>query len=344
MKKTLLLLLLFLSAAPTLWAQQEITVKEMSLLERDLEARTNPRKDLNDNFCALIKITVPMLQDMQFKGNVVDNQYTPGEYHVYVPAGTKRIKFQHKDYPSGTIEFTMPIEGQCTYRVVLNVPSLKESYDDLLRVARDYMNNRADHTASAYFDAGRVAYDKVLEHKDCPEDMRETLREERDTMASLRKYTYFREETIRRAEKAAEEQGFDSEECYRNLSGAYKFSARLAASHPEIPGFVALKDSALAELRKHPMGTTTAEVTETVQRQTVTGTVTFKSKNHLPVQSIHVYVSPEEKLDKDQLRLVGSLNADGTYTITVPDGYTFIYFDGAKKPIPITSNPVDVVL
>ena len=102
---------------------QEIKVKSMELLQSDLSARTNPRLDGNDEPCALIKVIVPAVEGIQFEGWVIGNvKYRPGEYQVYVPAGTKKITFRHPDFAPGEIRFTIPIEGKCTYRVVLETP------------------------------------------------------------------------------------------------------------------------------------------------------------------------------------------------------------------------------
>lgn len=95
----------------------------MELLQSDLSARTNPRLDGNEEPCALIKVIIPAVEGMQFEGWVIGNvQYRPGEYQVYVPSGTKKITFRHPDYAPGEIRFTLPIEGKCTYRVILAPP------------------------------------------------------------------------------------------------------------------------------------------------------------------------------------------------------------------------------
>ncbi|MBP5628526.1 MAG: SUMF1/EgtB/PvdO family nonheme iron enzyme [Bacteroidaceae bacterium] len=122
MRKILSVIFLFLS----LFAySQEIAVSETEFLENDLAARTNPRLDANGNPCALIRVVLPSVQGMQFEGWVVGKAgYKPGEYQVYVPAGTKKISFRHADYLPGEIVFTVPIEGKCVYRVKLTAPEL----------------------------------------------------------------------------------------------------------------------------------------------------------------------------------------------------------------------------
>jgi len=108
---------------------QEIKVKVMEYLPNDLAARTHPRTDVNGVNCALIRVVVPAVKDMKFEGWVIgDCTYEPGEYQVYVPEGTKKIKFRHESYEPGEIVFNMPIESQCVYKVVLDVPNLSKIY------------------------------------------------------------------------------------------------------------------------------------------------------------------------------------------------------------------------
>lgn len=126
--KRFLLLILISHLAAVCWSQ-EIKVKFMEYLPNDLAARTHPRPDVNGVNCALIRVVVPAVKDMKFEGWVIgDCTYQPGEYLVYVPEGTKKIKFRHESYEPGEIVFNMPIESQCVYKVVLDIPNLSKIY------------------------------------------------------------------------------------------------------------------------------------------------------------------------------------------------------------------------
>lgn len=144
MQKSFLSLLILLCIEAV--SAQEIKVKSVKLLEKDLTARTNPRLDGNDDPCALIKVIVPALEGVQFEGWVIGQVgYRAGEYQIYVPVGTKKIKFRHPDFAPGEIIFSIPIESKCTYCVELDVPQKKglESVEQgdasaLLKQAQNY--------------------------------------------------------------------------------------------------------------------------------------------------------------------------------------------------------------
>ncbi|GEM_PF-3610287 len=223
------------------------------------------------------------------------------------------------------------------------VMPLTESYEALLATARKYMAEYPSHTESAYYDAAKIAYDKVIEHSDCPIDMREVIRSERDTIASIRKYTYFAEESGRRAQKAEAEQGFESADVYKYLSGRYKFINRLLTYHPEIQGLQAMGEATWEQLSKHPQASKTVQVTTTVQRQNIRGKVTITNPyDPRPLNSLHVNVAMHKDVSKKEARqssrMVGNVAADGTFSIVMPDGYSYIFIDGEKKAHSVTPD------
>lgn len=101
---------------------QEFTVASFENLPNDLAARTQLKTDINGDACALIKVQIPGLDNINFEGWVIDQSYTPGEYRVYVPANTKKIIIKHPDFLP--LEYTFPekIIGKMTYKMVLKVP------------------------------------------------------------------------------------------------------------------------------------------------------------------------------------------------------------------------------
>ena len=97
MRKIFLSLILLFVAISSTFAQ-ELTVKTFKLASSDLTAQTQPRKDLNDRNCAVVKV--------QFVGdilNVEGNVIMPlvkrnNETWVYMPQNTRQMKVITKNY------------------------------------------------------------------------------------------------------------------------------------------------------------------------------------------------------------------------------------------------------
>lgn len=120
--RTLLLVLSFICAM-NLFAQ-DYSIKSVSLLQSDLRASTNLRNDNDGKPCAIIKVNVIGMTDLNFPEAIGNVEYSLGEYSVYVPENLKKFtmhssgkKFQEEiifdDY--GIEE----IEGKRVYRIVL---------------------------------------------------------------------------------------------------------------------------------------------------------------------------------------------------------------------------------
>ena len=323
---------------------QEIKVKSM-VLTNESNAQVNPKFNANGDACALIRIVVPMVKDIQFSDTYLlpeSQKYKPGEYTVWVFPGAKKLKFRHENFPSGQIVFAdylkdeqgnpMSIEGKKVYRIELDVPTIATTYEELIDIARDYQKNYTSHTESSYFLAAVTAYDQAIGHNDCPPTEREKIYEERNQLAAIRKMTYFRERTDTLARKAEEEKGFTSDDTYKYLSGEYNIINKLVDQYPEITGFVPIREAIHQRLVKHPKSQVTVTDTVTVHRQQIAGTVRFKSEYiTTPLNTLRVYASPTSRIDPSQSRLIGRVNANGTFTVVVPDDMKYIFVDGEKK-------------
>ena len=104
---------------------QELHVKSFGIAESDLSAQTQPRKDLNDKNCALVKVGIG-LQGVQFEGNVVGQVVNNvGEYWVYMPQGSRMLKVKHPYYPPIIVTFANysmeKLESNRTYELMLTV-------------------------------------------------------------------------------------------------------------------------------------------------------------------------------------------------------------------------------
>ena len=109
---------------------QEIRVKSFNKLDRDLIARTNPRLDLNDEPCSVIRLISPA-KGFQFEGNVIGEPLEfAGETVIYMTKGSKRVTIKHPDYGVLRYEFPEKLGKQAVYEIPLK---LIESPDNRTR-------------------------------------------------------------------------------------------------------------------------------------------------------------------------------------------------------------------
>ena len=123
MMRNILLSFFLLFAAISTALAQELTVKSFKLAGSDLTAQTQPRKDLNDRNCALIKVGVG-LQGVQFEGGIMGNvENKTGEYWVYMPQGNRQLKVKHTNYAPVMVTFAdhgvEKLESNRTYELII---------------------------------------------------------------------------------------------------------------------------------------------------------------------------------------------------------------------------------
>ena len=103
--------------------KDELVIVDMKLDPKALKARTNPVEDANGDPCALVVVQVSGVEDMYFPDAVKTSDYKYTRYQVYVPAGTKRLRFLHPKYLPGTVVFAdygiTSLEGKSTYILTL---------------------------------------------------------------------------------------------------------------------------------------------------------------------------------------------------------------------------------
>ena len=122
MRKILLFLVLLFTAISSTLAQK-LTVESFKLTSSDLTAQTQPRKDLNNRNCALIKVGIG-LQGVQFEGSIMGNvENKTGEYWVYMPQGNRMLKVKHANYAPVMVNFAdygvEKLESNRTYELVV---------------------------------------------------------------------------------------------------------------------------------------------------------------------------------------------------------------------------------
>ena len=122
MRRFILSMFLLIAAISSSLAQ-ELTVKSFKLAGSDLTAQTQPRKDLNDRNCALIKVGLG-LQGVQFEGSIIGNvENKTGEYWVYMPLGNRMLKVKHPNYAPVMVTFAdygvEKVESNRTYELTI---------------------------------------------------------------------------------------------------------------------------------------------------------------------------------------------------------------------------------
>lgn len=99
---------------------QDLRVVSFSLQERDLIARTNKRFDVNDEPCAVVRVSVPDAKEYTFGGNVIgDVIYRPGEAIVYMAHGSTSISIISDKFGTMKYDFGQRLKEQTVYKLVL---------------------------------------------------------------------------------------------------------------------------------------------------------------------------------------------------------------------------------
>ena len=133
MNKPLFLFLIFVLHVFEICAQ-ELMVKSFKLAENDISAQTQPRKDLNDRNCALVKVQfVGAISEVE--GNVVKPLMKYGnETWVYMPQGSRQLKLLTQSYLPVMVTFAdygvEKLESNRTYVLILVKPSAQNETVD----------------------------------------------------------------------------------------------------------------------------------------------------------------------------------------------------------------------
>ena len=122
--KKLLAVILLVFIEDNVGYSQELMIKSFSLAESDLTAQVQPRRDLNDKNCALVKV--------QFVGEIVEvegNVIMPlvrhtNETWIYMPQNSRQLKVITQNYLPVMVTFTdwgiEKLESNRTYALVLS--------------------------------------------------------------------------------------------------------------------------------------------------------------------------------------------------------------------------------
>ena len=335
MKKYILLIFSFLIVVSA--DCQEIKVKLMEYLPNDLAARTHPRPDANGVNCALIRVVVPAVKGMQFDGWVVgDYEYQPGEYQVYVPEGAKKIKFRHENYAPGEIVFNMPIESQCVYKVVLDIPDLGTIY---VTQSSAMLAEGSRLYALRKYGEARQSYEGAMAADDVVKDLIPTIQSDIaqcDTCMLYEKYTLGALSKIR--EMKSKGSG-SQEELVKYASAGIEYLQVLNRYNPN--EFYSSRKAQLEELINDlPM-----EVRFTIVRWMNNDSGLFEA-GKLPQVEVWAYTGSEApvqnsyKSDKKFKSLVGNSNQFVQLGVSDKDGIADIQLNRKSLPTGLFFRPV----
>ena len=105
---------------------QKLTVESFKPAANDLTAQSQPRKDLNNLNCALVKVGIA-LDGVKFDGSIMGEPVQKlGEYWVYMPKGVSMLQVLHKNYTPLMVNFydygVGKVESGMTYILTLSKP------------------------------------------------------------------------------------------------------------------------------------------------------------------------------------------------------------------------------
>ena len=126
MRKIFLSFFMLFAAISTVFAQK-LTVESFKLAGNDLTAQSQPRKDLNNLNCALVKVGIA-LEGVKFDGSIMGEPIQKlGEYWVYMPKGVSMLQVLHKNYTPLMVNFydygVGKVESGMTYILTLFKPA-----------------------------------------------------------------------------------------------------------------------------------------------------------------------------------------------------------------------------
>lgn len=123
MKRLIWYILLGLPATIAMAQSHTFEVRSFKLLQNDITAYVDPVRDLNQEACALVKITGN--QDFVFSAplGIVQRREEVGEIWIYLPKSSRKMTIKHPRW--GVLRdyiFPVALESRLTYELVLAAP------------------------------------------------------------------------------------------------------------------------------------------------------------------------------------------------------------------------------
>ncbi|MBE6248433.1 MAG: hypothetical protein E7106_04175 [Prevotella sp.] len=231
--------------------------------------------------------------------------------------------------------------------VVVEKEVIKEralTYEELAANAKSLYQDYPNNTELAFYEKALATYENLLAHKDCPNDLRAQYQIERDSLASIKKWVKFHEKADALAKQNEKAKGFEDPAVYKFMAGDLRCVKRLVEWHPEITSYNAIVANLESRIAKHPNSKKKVIEKTTIQRQVVSGTVSFKnSKLKIPFNTLKVFATQQPTINTKNARLIGGVNADGTFKVVKPDDMDYIFVTGEKGDAHYISSDTKVV-
>ncbi|MBN2858491.1 MAG: PEGA domain-containing protein, partial [Candidatus Delongbacteria bacterium] len=130
MKRLLFFAMMFLTAL-TFSAQFEIA-KDVTELSGDITAAKYPYKDVNGQWCAILKVHTDV-KDMQFEGFGYEKHDYRGEgiYLVYLQPETKSLKFKKDGYIAKSHTFPFKVKSNTVYQIDIKSIGEEKKIEDI---------------------------------------------------------------------------------------------------------------------------------------------------------------------------------------------------------------------
>jgi len=128
--KKLQLILILIVATLAFSAQFEI-VKDVAERPGDLSVQKYPKKDVNGDWCALLKVFTD-IKDLQFKGNGYENHdYRDGIYYVYMFNESKNLTFIKDGYTTKPHNFPISLKSNVVYGIEIKGVGEEKKHEDI---------------------------------------------------------------------------------------------------------------------------------------------------------------------------------------------------------------------
>lgn len=224
----------------------------------------------------------------------------------------------------------------------VKVVTKEVTYNELLEAAKKYETAYASQYQSEYFLAAADAFEALLNHVDCPYNLKDTYQRKANKFTFLRKYSRYVEQAEERWKKAEESLGFEAERVWQYLNLGRQKCQELIERYPEMVWYKQKWTEFDQLYKKHPLSN--------VELPTISGTVTKGPGWYHLVDGTAIYATNVNCTGTDDvkdygLKPVGAVQ-NGRYKIILREPCKFLFFagEGKSRPIEYRTQTLNIVL